>query len=216
MTRPVDFPEAYGRFLAPIRAKCRRLLGQPAAAAAADDVAQEAFVRLWQSGPPLDGTSETRTIMAWLYLTSTRLALDVLREGRGGLPLDELTVEPRAPLASPADVVAARRAIGVLCKKVLGREIEAALLALRRHDSARAGGFQPACANEKAANDRSAAPVKTRLLLLLDRRIEGHAGLFLANVRRLPPTPRRPLASHPPATLANSLTSAQAFAPGRR
>ena len=126
MTRPVDFPEAYGRFLAPIRAKCRRLLGQTAAA---DDVAQEAFVRLWQSGPPLDGTSETRTIMAWLYVTSTRLALDVLRQGRGGLPLDELTVEPRAPLASPADVVAARRAIDVLCKHFPGEEIEAALLA---------------------------------------------------------------------------------------
>ncbi len=125
MTRPVDFPEAYGRFLAPIRAKCRRLLGQTAAA---DDVAQEAFVRLWQSGPPLDGTTETRTIMAWLYLTSTRLALDILRQGRG-VPLDDLTVEPRAPLASPVDVVAARKAIRVLCKDVPGDEIEAALLA---------------------------------------------------------------------------------------
>lgn len=125
MPRPVDFPEAYGRFLAPIRAKCRRLLGQTAAA---DDVAQEAFVRLWQSGPPLDGTTETRTIMAWLYLTSTRLALDVLRQGRG-VALDELTIEPPAPLASPAEVVAARKAIGVLCKEVPGEEIEAALLA---------------------------------------------------------------------------------------
>ena len=125
MTRPVDFPEAYGRFLAPIRAKCRRLLGQTAAA---DDVAQEAFLRLWQSGPPLDGTTETRTIMAWLYLTSTRLALDVLRQGRA-VPFHELTVEPRAPLASPVDVIAARKAIGVLCKDVPGEEIEAALLA---------------------------------------------------------------------------------------
>ena len=25
-------------------------------------------VRLWQSGPPLDGTTEIRTIMAWPYL----------------------------------------------------------------------------------------------------------------------------------------------------
>jgi RNA polymerase sigma-70 factor (ECF subfamily) len=114
MTHPVDFRQAYGRFLAPIRAKCRRLVGQTAAA---DDVAQEAFLRLWQSGPPLDGTTETRTIMAWLYLTSTRLALDVLRQGRA-LPLDELLGEPRAPQPSPVDVVAARKVLGVLHKDV--------------------------------------------------------------------------------------------------
>jgi RNA polymerase sigma-70 factor, ECF subfamily len=125
MTTPADFPEAYGRFLAPIRAKCRRLLGQNAAA---DDVAQEAFVRLWRSGPPLDGKTETRTIMAWLYLTSTRLAVDAMREGRMQ-SLDALSAEPMSCLASPDAVVAARTAIAALCKKVPGDEIEAALLA---------------------------------------------------------------------------------------
>ena len=119
MTTPADFPEAYGRFLAPIRAKCRRLLGQNAAA---DDVAQEAFVRL---GPPLDGKTETRTIMAWLYLTSTRLAVDAMRQGRA-LSLDAL---PESCMASPHEVVAARASIVALCKKVPADEIEAALLA---------------------------------------------------------------------------------------
>ena len=73
---PPDFPAAYTRFWGPIQAKCRRLLG---ATAAADDVAQEAFLRLWQSGPALDGSTEARQVLAWLYLTSTRLSLDVLR-----------------------------------------------------------------------------------------------------------------------------------------
>ncbi len=125
MTTPADFPDAYRRFLAPIRAKCRRLLGQ---SAAADDVAQEAFARLWRSGPPLDGKTETRTIMAWLYLTSTRLAVDSLRQGRA-LSLDAAQVEPMACMASPHEVVAARAAIGALCKSVPPDEIEAALLA---------------------------------------------------------------------------------------
>jgi RNA polymerase sigma-70 factor, ECF subfamily len=124
-TTPADFPEAYRRFLPPIRAKCRRLLG---GTAAADDVAQEAFVRLWQSGPRLDGETDTRTIMAWLYLTSTRLALDALRERRHPmLALDEAT--PVSCASSPDAVVAARSSIFALLGEVPAEEIEAALLA---------------------------------------------------------------------------------------
>ncbi len=125
MTPPSDFPQAYGRFLAPIRAKCRRLLGRTAAA---DDVAQEAFARLWQSGPRLDGKTETRTIMAWLYLTSTRLAMDVLRERRHTV-LESIDVEPLACGSSPDDVIGARKAVLALCHRVPSDEIEAALLA---------------------------------------------------------------------------------------
>lgn len=125
MTTPSDFPEAYSRFLAPIRAKCRRLLGRTAAA---DDVAQEAFARLWQSGPRLDGTTETRTVMAWLYVTSTRLAMDALRDGRAA-PLETIPVE-QVSCAAPADSVAfARASIVALCRKVAAEELEAALLA---------------------------------------------------------------------------------------
>lgn len=124
-TTPADFPEAYRRFLPPIRAKCRRLLGRTAAA---DDVAQEAFVRLWRSGPRLDGTTDTRTIMAWLYLTSTRLALDALRERRRpGVDLDEAA--PVSCASSPESVAAARASILALFDKVPADEIEAALLA---------------------------------------------------------------------------------------
>jgi RNA polymerase sigma-70 factor (ECF subfamily) len=57
------------------------------ATAAADDVAQEALLRLWQSGPSLDGRTEPRQVLAWLYLTSTRLCLDALRRARALIPL---------------------------------------------------------------------------------------------------------------------------------
>src|SRR5262245_10335123 len=121
---PTDFTEAYGRFWPPIRAKCRRILGRTAIA---DEIAQEAFTRLWQSGPRLDGQTNTRTIMAWLYVTSTRLAMDALREGRV-VSIDGETSDPIAGSASPADVTAARSAILALCKSVPAEEIEAALL----------------------------------------------------------------------------------------
>lgn len=124
---PNDFRDAYGRFLPAIRAKCRRLLGRTAAA---DDVAQEAFARLWQSGPRLDDKTETRTIMAWLYLTSTRLAMDVLRERRRqSVPFELGDAEPLACSAGPDDVVGARSTIVALCNDVPPDEIEAALLA---------------------------------------------------------------------------------------
>jgi RNA polymerase sigma-70 factor (ECF subfamily) len=124
MTPPSDFTHAYSRLLAPVRAKCRRLLGRTAAA---DDVAQEAFARLWQSGPRL-GTTETRTIMAWLYLTSTRLAMDVLRERRHAT-VEIGDVDPMSCGSWPDDVVSARAAVIELCTKVPADEIEAALLA---------------------------------------------------------------------------------------
>ena len=82
----------------------------------------------WSGASSPSSQSTKITPLSRLYLTSTRLALDILRQGRG-VPLDDLTVEPRAPLASPVDVVAARKAIRVLCKDVPGDEIEAALRA---------------------------------------------------------------------------------------
>lgn len=65
--------------------------------------------------------------MAWLYVTSTRLATDALREGRV-TSLDDGAIDPIALAASPAEVVAARSAIVALSKKVPPEEIEAALL----------------------------------------------------------------------------------------
>lgn len=121
---PSNFPAAYTRFWGPIRAKCQRLLG---ATAAADDVAQEAFLRLWQSGPPLDGRTEPRQVLAWLYLTSTRLCLDALRRSRALVPLG--STAPLSCALSPDAVVAARSSIAALCQRASPEQLEAALLA---------------------------------------------------------------------------------------
>jgi len=123
MTSP-DFPAAYTRFWGPIRAKCQRLLG---ATAAADDIAQEAFLRLWQSGPALDGSSEPRQVLAWLYLTSTRLCIDALRRDRALVPL--ASTAPLSCAVSPHEVVAARAEIAALSHRARPEQLEAALLA---------------------------------------------------------------------------------------
>jgi RNA polymerase sigma factor (sigma-70 family) len=70
-------PHPLAGYFSPIFAKCRRLLGD---SAAAEDVAQEAIFRLWKSN--LAAGADTRTTMAWLYRTCTRLAIDELRRRR--------------------------------------------------------------------------------------------------------------------------------------
>ena len=57
MTEAADFATVYARFLPPIQAKCRRLLGS---SAAAEDVAQETFVRLWRSDVATGGRRRGR------------------------------------------------------------------------------------------------------------------------------------------------------------
>jgi RNA polymerase sigma-70 factor (ECF subfamily) len=124
MTESVDFARVYARFLPPIQAKCRRLLGS---AAAAEDVAQETFARLWKSDVAAGG--DTRTVMAWLYRTCTRLAIDVLRErrwtGRGdegadampcAVDLGAATAAKTAVLALAASVPEDELSVAVLCR----------------------------------------------------------------------------------------------------
>src|SRR5262245_3327044 len=97
------FPTAYVRFLPSVRAKCRRLLGS---SEEGEEVAHEAFVRLWQSGPAYTGEEDVRTVMSWLYRTSTRLALDVLRRRKVVEKADDETCLPCAGSAESS--VAAR------------------------------------------------------------------------------------------------------------
>lgn len=118
------FRETYVRFWGPIRAKCRRVLG---GTALADEVAQEAFLRLWHAGPALDGCVEARAVLGWLYVTATRLSLDALRRSRGLVIQEETGALSCA--ASPLAVAEARSAIGRLCERASAEELEAALLA---------------------------------------------------------------------------------------
>lgn len=108
--------------LAPLRAKCRRLLGN---ATAAEDVAQETYVRFLHSGPT--DVDDPRVVLAWLYRTGTRLAIDVLRDRKRVVPGEE----PMGALPCRTDVaatVAARTAIAALASTVPADELEVAVL----------------------------------------------------------------------------------------
>jgi RNA polymerase sigma-70 factor, ECF subfamily len=112
----------YARFLSPIRAKCQRLLGRTAAA---EDVAQEAFLRLWKSD--VGARAEAGVVMAWLYRTCTRLAIDELRRRRRD-DGPELELDATPCSVDVAAGLEARRAIASLAGAVPEDELEAAVL----------------------------------------------------------------------------------------
>ena len=135
MAQPLDIKEAYGRLFPPVHAKCRRLLGQTQAS---EDVAQEAFVRLWQSGL-LERDSGIPGVMAWLYRTATRLSIDFLRDRRAwsappapdeafgcGVDLGTSTEAKRLIAALAASVPKEELAAAVLCRVDGRSQIEAA------------------------------------------------------------------------------------------
>jgi RNA polymerase sigma-70 factor, ECF subfamily len=143
MTEPAEFARVYARYLPPIQAKCRRLLGR---SPATEDVVQETFLRLWKSDVAAGG--DARTVMAWLYRTCTRLAIDVLREGRW------TDRGEGVPEATPCSVdlgaaTAAKTAILSLAASVPGDEIAAAVLC--RVD----GLSQPEAATVLGVSDRT-------------------------------------------------------------
>jgi RNA polymerase sigma-70 factor, ECF subfamily len=122
MRERAEFSRTYARYLPPIQAKCRRLLGQ---SSAAEDVAQETFTRLWKTGAG-EG-ADARMIMAWLHKTSTRLAIDVLRERRFTGPSDGVEEVTPCSLELGA-VTAAKAAIQKLAASVPEDELEVAVV----------------------------------------------------------------------------------------
>jgi RNA polymerase sigma-70 factor, ECF subfamily len=136
-----SFALVYGRFLPPIQAKCRRLLGHTPAA---EDVAQETFLRLWKSG--IDG--DVRTVMAWLYRTCTRLAIDVLRDRRR-VDLGDIAPEDGPCAVDLAACTEARAAIASLAGIVPEQEL--AVVVLVRVD----GLSQPEAAAVLGVNERT-------------------------------------------------------------
>jgi RNA polymerase sigma-70 factor (ECF subfamily) len=115
-------PAVYRRLLAPIRAKSRRMLGD---SQAAEDVAQEAFVRLLQSRSELAADADERALVAWIYRTTTRLALDALRDRRRTAPTEDLDAIPCGVGLDAA--LGAKAAIQVLGDTTPAEELEAAV-----------------------------------------------------------------------------------------
>jgi RNA polymerase sigma-70 factor (ECF subfamily) len=92
---------------------------------AAEDVAQEAFVRLLQSKDEITDTTDERALVAWVYRTTTRLALDVLRDRKRTAPTDDLDSLPCG--VGLHDALAARTAIQALADTTPADELEAAV-----------------------------------------------------------------------------------------
>ena len=116
------FPETYLRFVPSVRAKCRRLLGPTDDA---EDVAQESFVRLWEGGPDPE-REDVRTVLAWLYRTSTRLCIDRLRRRnvRYAGPIDDDT-----PCGTALETAVVARDLIFRLRSTAGAdEVEAAVL----------------------------------------------------------------------------------------
>ncbi len=112
---------AYRRCFPVIREKCRRMLGD---AGAADDVAQETFMKLWKSRFV---DADPRTLAAWVYRTSTRLAIDQLRE-RARRPGEGVADEMASAAPRPDDALAMRQILERLAAVLPRQELEIALL----------------------------------------------------------------------------------------
>lgn len=80
-----------------------RLLGGDRAEA--EDVTQEALLRLWRAAP--DWRQGEAKVSTWLYRVTANLCIDRLRKGRGGPDLDSIP-EPEDGAPSAADTMQAK------------------------------------------------------------------------------------------------------------
>jgi RNA polymerase sigma-70 factor (ECF subfamily) len=145
-----------------IRAKCARMLGWTEDAA---DVAQETFVRLCESDI-LDREPAVR--IAWIYRTSTRLAVDLIRRRRLGIERPSVDDDAAADHAGADEALAARQRLAAIAGAASQQELEVALLC--RVD----GMTQPEAAAVCGVSERTVR----RLLERLDRKLaelEGRA-----------------------------------------
>jgi RNA polymerase sigma-70 factor, ECF subfamily len=124
-------------------------------------------------GPRFLNEGDTQTVMAWLYRTSTRLALDAIRRRkvRGGrrlgdpggraMPEDEVNVvaaglSSSLPCGSFEDSVGARRLVISLARDIPPEELEAAIVC--RVD----GVSQPEAAEILGVSERTIRRLLTR------------------------------------------------------
>lgn len=119
------FALAYRRFVPPIRAKCQRLLGR---SGEAEEVVQETFLRLWQSGMALPPEAEARAVMAWLYRTCTHLAIDHLRSHRRRRLAPEAELEA-LPCSVALDAwLSTKQILDALAARMPSAELQAVIL----------------------------------------------------------------------------------------
>jgi RNA polymerase sigma factor (sigma-70 family) len=119
-----DLRALYDRYFGIVRQKCLRMLPD---AGEAEDVAQETFIRLWGARARF---SRPEQVVAWLYRTSTRLAVDRLRRLRvRAVAAQEGPVAAGEVSGSP-ELEAHYRALWArLSRRLTADELELALLA---------------------------------------------------------------------------------------
>jgi RNA polymerase sigma-70 factor (ECF subfamily) len=117
----LSIDQAYRQYFPLLVRKCSRLLRDPHEA---QDVAQESFVRFHRQGL---ATDDPRSVAAWLYKTSTRLAIDRLRARRHGALADEALAEV-VGASGPESHAAAQETWAELLASVPEAELSAVLL----------------------------------------------------------------------------------------
>ena len=85
------------RLLPRVLAQATRMLANTAEA---EDVAQEAMIRLWKQAP--EWRQGEAKVTTWLYRVAANLCTDVLRKRRGGVSLDQVD-EPQDAAPSVAE-----------------------------------------------------------------------------------------------------------------
>jgi RNA polymerase sigma-70 factor (ECF subfamily) len=116
----VEIAACFKRYFPVIRQKCARMLADRAEA---EDVAQETFIRLWKQ---LAGENDIRLAVGWIYKTSTRLAIDRLRE-RKRRPLADID-DAQSPGGDVEGDAARRQWLERVAKVISAEELEVVLL----------------------------------------------------------------------------------------
>lgn len=113
------------RLLPRILGQATRMLGDRTEA---EDVAQDAMMRLWKIAP--DWRQGEAQVTTWIYRVVANLCVDRLRKRRGGVGLDAIA-EPADPSPSAADRMQSdtrMRALSDALSQLPGRQAEAVAL----------------------------------------------------------------------------------------
>jgi len=124
--RTQEFEELYRRYYSQVVRHLTYLVGERAAA---EELAQEAFLKLYATPPPRE-----ENLLGWLYLVGGRLALNALRGEKRRRRREEQWVSQHYPEVVPLEEAALRRAAVQRVRRILeGLRPRERLALLLRH-----------------------------------------------------------------------------------